>query len=561
MDYIYLAVIGSLIGTGSIVLIYIYLYVLYRERHIGIWALSWLILLSRYVLFDSGLLAWKQSIVGLTVYQILILISIMLFVWGTYIFADKPLNKWWAYSTTGILILTVTLNILYSALLYTLLIPLLFGSFVCIWIGVTFIYHLNLKGIGRSITGYAYILWGILNLLMPFTINISWLAPWGYSIGGILRMTIAVGTLLVYFEKTRADLVEKETQYRILAENAMDIIYYFRLLPKAKLEYISPSVFTVTGYKAEEYYASNKLIISLIHPDDLPLMDDFINSISKPSDLPLTLRLVKKDTTTVWIEQKCVPIYDETGRLVALEGIIRDITVRKSLEQMASMFDRMNMIGSMAATVAHEIRNPMTTVRGYLQVLQRRKAYQDDREKFSLMIEEIDRADSIIREYLSLSREKFANFKSCSLNYIIESLFPLIQANANSAKVFVNLNLTDIPDLLLDENEIRQLLLNLVRNGIEAMPSGGTLTIDTFLENNKAVMTIRDQGSGIPSHVLDNIGTPFITTKENGTGLGLPICYQIAHRHKASIRIDTSIEGTTFLIYFNSLPSSNTKSF
>lgn len=561
MDYIYLSVIGSLIGTGSIVLVYIYLYALYRERHIGIWALSWLILLSRYVLFDAGIFDWKQSIVGLTTYQILILISIMLFVWGTYIFADKPFNRWWLYSTAGILILTITLNTLFSHLLYTLLIPIFFGSFVCIWIGITFIKHFKLKGIGRFLNGYAYILWGLLNLLMPFTINIPWLAPWGYSIGGLLRMAIAVGTLMVYFEKTRSDLIQKETQYRILAENAVDIIYYFRLSPKVTLEYISPSVFTVTGHKAEEYYANSNLIFSLIHPDDIQLMKDFINNISEPSDLPLTLRLLRKDTTTVWIEQKSVPIYDETGKLVALEGIIRDITVRKSLEQMASMFDRMNMIGSMAATVAHEIRNPMTTVRGYLQVLQRRKVYQDDREKFSLMIEEIDRADSIIREYLSLSREKFANFKKCSLNYIIESLFPLIQANANSAKVFVNLNLTDIPELLLDENEIRQLLLNLVRNGIEAMPSGGTLAISTFLENNMAVMTISDQGTGIPAHVLDNIGTPFITTKETGTGLGLPICYQIAHRHKASIRIDTSSEGTTFLIYFKLLPNSAPSTF
>lgn len=550
MDYIKLSVIGSLIGTGSIVLVYIYLYCLYRERHIGIWALSWLILLARYVIFDSGILPWKQSAFGLTIYQLLILISILSFVWGTYLFANKPLTKFWIYGTIGILIVTITLNAAFSSLVYTLLVPLIFGSLVCIWIGITFIHHLKLKGIGRLITGYAYILWGVLNLSMPFTINISWYVPWGYSIGGIIRLVIAIGTLMVYFEKTRYDLMTTETQYRLLAENAVDVIYYVRILPEAKLEYLSPSVLAVTGHSAEEYYADPNLIFKLVHSDDHVLLNGFISNPLPSDELPLTLRLVRDDNTIVWIEQKCLPIRDKDGNLIALEGIIRDITVRQSLEQMASMFDRMNMIGNMAATVAHEIRNPMTTVRGFLQILQRRKEYQKDTDKFNLMIEEIDRANSIISEYLSLSREKIANLKKCSLNHVIESLFPLIQANATCSKIFASLDLTDIPELLLDENEIRQLVLNLVRNSIEAMPSGGNLMIKTLLEDNKAVLAISDQGSGIPPHIIDKLGTPFITTKDTGTGLGLPICYQISHRHNATIKIDTSDKGTTFFVYF-----------
>ena len=136
-------------------------------------------------------------------------------------------------------------------------------------------------------------------------------------------------------------------------------------------------------------------------------------------------------------------------------------------------------------------------------------------------------------------------------NNIIQILFPLIQANATYSKICASLDLTDVPELLLDENEIRQLLLNLVRNSIEAMPAGGDLVIRTFTEDTKVVLTISDQGSGIPSHILNNLGTPFITTKDTGTGLGLPICYQIARRHNAIIKINTSDEGTTFLIYFS----------
>jgi two-component system sporulation sensor kinase C len=547
MDYVHLSIISSTIGTVSIVFIYIYLYALYRQRYMGIWALGWLILLSRYMVFDLGLLPWKHSTLGMTIYQMLIIISVLLVVWATHSFINKPLNKWWLYGTVIISIISTAVNFLCSSLVYKLLLPIYFGCFVCIWIGVTFIRHSQLQGIGNLITGYSYILWSLLNLAAPIVLSGSWFLPWAHAIGGVLRLFIAIGTLMVYFENTRIDL---EAQYRLLAENAADIIYSYQILPKAKIKYISPSVLILTGYSPGEYYADNHLVFDLIHPDDHCLLKGFIHNFPRSIKSPLTLRLVQKDKATLWIEQKCVPIYDKNGDLTVLQGIIRDVTTRKNLEKMTSMLDRMNMVGSMAATVAHEIRNPMTTVRGYLQVMGGREKYQTDKESFKLMIEEIDRANSIIREYLSLSREKLANLEKRSLNTIIEALFPLIQADANSSKVYVSLDLTAIPELLLDENEIRQLLLNLVRNGIEAMPEGGNLAIHTFQENGSAVLSINDQGSGIPSHILDNLGTPFITTKDTGTGLGLPICYQIVHRHNANIKINTSHEGTTFFVMF-----------
>ena len=555
MDTYLIVVIGSLLGTSSIVLIYIYLYLQYRARYIGVWALGWIILLLRYLVLDSGIIHWKHSLLNLTIYQLMVFISILMFVWSTHIFVNKPMNKLWIHGTIIILVASTIANCLFSSLTLKMILPIFSACFACIWVGLTFILHSNSKGIGRLITGYAYILWSLLNLTMPFTIDNTWFVPWGYSIGGILRLAIAIGTLMVYFEKTRADLINKETQYRLLAENAIDVIYRLRLFPETKIEYISPSVFTVTGYHPAEYYNDNRLIFHVIYPDDRVQFDNFINSLHGKNDLPLALRLVRKDKSLVWVEQKCVPIYDESGNRVAVEGIIRDITMRKNLEQMTALFDRMNMVGSMAATVAHEIRNPMTTVRGYLQVLARKEKYQADAEKFTLMIEEIDRANAIIREYLSLSREKLVNLKKCSLNRLIESLFPLIQANATSAKVYARLDLAELPELLLDENEIRQLLLNLARNAIEAMPSGGALTVRTGREDGQVVLAVSDEGTGIPPAILDTLGTPFITTKDTGTGLGLPICYQIAHRHTAQIKIATGHEGTTFFIYFN-LPSS-----
>ena len=110
--------------------------------------------------------------------------------------------------------------------------------------------------------------------------------------------------------------------------------------------------------------------------------------------------------------------------------------------------------------------------------------------------------------------------------------------------------LGEIPEIKLDEKEIRQLLLNLVRNGLEAMHPGGIVTIKTTYHKNIVALAITDQGTGIPKDILENIGKPFVTTKATGTGLGLATCYQIANRHNATINIETSRQGTTFTINF-----------
>jgi PAS domain S-box-containing protein len=413
--------------------------------------------------------------------------------------------------------------------------------------------HLELNSLSKFLLGYGFILWGIHFLDMPFLIEVPWFLPWGYLIESFLRLIVALATLLVYFEKTRADLVKKEAQYRLLAENAVDIIYRYRLLPTAKFEYISPSIFSSTGYTPEEYYTDATLLFRLIHPDDSAIFYHFITNPDQSNHFAHSFRLTRKDQNTIWIEQTCVPIYDKYSKLQALEGIIRDVTSRKSLEQIALRVDRLNTVGEMAASVAHEIRNPMTTVRGYLQLLMNKQEFSRYQDRFELMIGELDRTNTIIREYLYLAKDKRADLKSCSLNTIIKSLLPLIQADAIASAVAVTHTLAEIPELYLDENEIRQLLLNLVRNGLEAMPSGGSLDIRTFIKADKVVLSVSDQGAGIPEHILTNLGKPFLTTKDNGTGLGLPMCYRIAHRHQADIQVETSDHGTIFFVRF-SLP-------
>lgn len=231
-------------------------------------------------------------------------------------------------------------------------------------------------------------------------------------------------------------------------------------------------------------------------------------------------------------------------------SVLSDITDIKKIEMEMTRLDRLNTIGEMAASIGHEIRNPMTTVRGYLQILRENEDYHQEIEYFDLMIEEIDRANSIITEFLSLAKGKMVDLQPRNLNAIIQKMLPLIQAKATSKDQYIKLELDDLPDLLLDKKEIRQLIHNLVNNGMESMSASGEITIKTYTEKEKAVLAVTDQGHGIENHLLDKLGTPFFTTKEQGTGLGLPVCYRIATRHNAQIDIETGLTGTTFFVKF-----------
>ncbi|WP_078428429.1 response regulator [Alkalihalobacterium alkalinitrilicum] len=231
-------------------------------------------------------------------------------------------------------------------------------------------------------------------------------------------------------------------------------------------------------------------------------------------------------------------------------SVITDITESLKLQKEITRLDRLNLVGEMAAGIAHEIRNPMTTVLGFLQLSKRQQEFPTPMEYIDLMIGELERANGIITEFLALAKDKATDPRLENLNEIIHALHPLLQAEGMLGNKNVNLDLEDCPLVYIDEKEIRQLILNIALNGLEAMPLGGQLIIRTYVEGDKAVLKISDDGPGITPDILENIGTPFFTTKEKGTGLGLAICYSIAARNQANIEIETSSEGTTFIISF-----------
>ncbi|MEL1135744.1 ATP-binding protein [Desulfitobacterium sp. THU1] len=235
----------------------------------------------------------------------------------------------------------------------------------------------------------------------------------------------------------------------------------------------------------------------------------------------------------------------------------RDITERRIQQQEMARLERLNLIGQMAAGISHEIRNPLTTVKGFLQLRSSKLTNSEENEYNELMISEIDRANMIITEFLSLAKSNIVHNTEQDINQIIYRIFPMIQADANNTGKEILLNLNPLPSLSLNENEIRQLLLNLVRNALEVTSTGGCIIIRTYEEGNHVILAVQDQGPGIPAEIQEKIGTPFFTTKESGTGLGIAISMGIAHRNNGDLGFESSSQGTTFKAKFKKLTLAN----
>lgn len=233
-----------------------------------------------------------------------------------------------------------------------------------------------------------------------------------------------------------------------------------------------------------------------------------------------------------------------------LTVFVRNITELKQRDKEMQRLERLNLIGQMAAGISHEVRNPLSTVRGFLQLLEGQSDSELKIEYMDLMITEIDRANEILTDFLSVAKVSAEGTKEENINNIINRLYPMLQADAHSSDKELLLELMDIPSIDLNESEIKQLILNLVRNALEETATKGKVYIKTYRVQEGVVLAIQDHGKGIPQSVQDTLGTPFVTTKENGTGLGLAISLGIVRRHQARLEFLTGEEGTTFFITF-----------
>lgn len=231
-----------------------------------------------------------------------------------------------------------------------------------------------------------------------------------------------------------------------------------------------------------------------------------------------------------------------------LEDIIEKSMVFRELQRA----EKMNAIGQLAASVAHEIRNPMTVVKGFLQIfLAKDEMSEEERMYIRLMIEEMNRAETIINDYLSLAKPDLEKTESIDGKELAEKAMDLMNSYAKMSKNIIMLTpVLDQVTVRGNKNELHQVLINILKNGIEALKNGGELSLSLYTEGKYGVFEISDTGIGMTGEELQRLGTAFYSLKEKGTGMGLTVCYQIIDRMKGKIDVKSEKDvGTTFKIY------------
>lgn len=392
------------------------------------------------------------------------------------------------------------------------------------------------------------------NLAMRYDIPVYFVAQGGYTDRWVeARAYPSPSGLTIYLHDiTARKLAEDELRnseerfYRIFNNNP-DMMAIQSMQDNIYVD-VNQKFIDFTGYSRDEIIGKTPEELQLVNPDpgfqDRSLLE--LEEKGEIHNIEYRLRTKWGDVATVCASTVVLNLNGDICRI----AIMKDLTREKKMEAEIARLDRLNLIGEMAASIGHEIRNPMTAVRGFLQILCEKDKYNEDRDYFDLMIEELDRANAIISEYLGMAKNKEINLQLKQLDEIVQSLGPMIHSTAIKKDMNLKLELARPPYSLVDENEIRQLILNIARNGFEAMQPGGTLTIGTTEADDEVILYISDQGHGLDIKVLEKLGTPFVTTKDEGTGLGLAVCYSIAARHRASIELETGPSGTTFYIRF-----------
>lgn len=243
-----------------------------------------------------------------------------------------------------------------------------------------------------------------------------------------------------------------------------------------------------------------------------------------------------KDGKEKWEHLSLIPVENEENDVVQILLVGEDITSRKSSEQMLIKSEMLSGIGQLAAGIAHEIRNPLTSLRGFLQLMIQTNTYS--KEYAEVMMTEFIRLEEIINEFLVLSRKKTAEFKDVNINKIIQDISKIWETQAILNNVTIETSIDPMNFTVKGiENELKQVFINIVKNGIEAMEGRtGQLKIEAKkLEDDRVLLRFEDQGKGIPKEQLEKMGEPFFTTKEKGTGLGLMVSFKIIESHNGKL--------------------------
>ncbi|HEY5548304.1 MAG TPA: ATP-binding protein [Coriobacteriia bacterium] len=436
---------------------------------------------------------------------------------------------------------------------------------------------------------YAAFVFGMKGGLVAALASAILYAPWGES-GGIrplfllaaddgfeivmyLVMGVLFGRLRDLEERKTRDLrqvsARLEDAYRALEERAMQLIaiqdYTQSILrsvtsgvitvgPDASVATVNPAAERILGI-AEDVVTARPL--PAIFRDDGGLTVDVRKVLE--GRIPRTMRdvrLVTVDGKVVHAQVSVSRMRDIGGRKLGAVVTVEDVSDVKSLTEQLIRADRLAAMGELTAGVAHEVRNPLGIIRASVQLMEDAECSRERvSEAAEVIKQEIDRLDRVIKALLDFGRPAAPTLRPVAVSQVLEDVALFSRTFASRARVkIVERYSEDAPDVMADPEQLKQVFVNLISNAVQAMPGGGTLTIETGADDGFVFVRFRDTGPGISEGVRDKIFDPFVSTRNDGTGLGLTIVHRIVDEHDGHIEVSSEPgDGTTFTVWLPAL--------
>ncbi len=352
-------------------------------------------------------------------------------------------------------------------------------------------------------------------------------------------------------EKEAHELTERLNR---ITDNLQEIV--FETDEKGKIIFLNQAWKQMTGYDIDECLGT---MYNQYFDQEERVIQHLSSVIKEHKDSGrIELQLLHKEGKKVWGDVHYKLYFDEEHQFTGGIGTVADITKQKlaklelerSNQQLQMQAQKLAVAGQIAAGIAHEVRNPLTSVNGFLQLM--KTQYPERTDYFDIIFSEIKRIDFVLSELLVLAKPQSVHFQEVQLHGLLEQVITLLKTNA----VLSNIDLKqpfkkqDAGAILADANQMKQLFINLIKNAIEAMPEGGSIYISTEKVMNEWKITIQDEGKGMSEEDIQKIYDPFFSTKTEGTGLGLTICATILKDHHGRMDVVSELgKGTTFHIY------------
>ncbi|OOE05592.1 PAS domain-containing sensor histidine kinase [Anoxybacillus kestanbolensis] len=339
--------------------------------------------------------------------------------------------------------------------------------------------------------------------------------------------------------KMEKQLREQEQKFRNVFNHAMDGI----VLMDNEQRIFDANPVACRIFALSKKQLMEKRLHTFIGSNDLHKFQMWLNNGEEEEQFTITDGEGKKKIVELSFKPN---IIEHVGLMM-----VRDITEKKEMEEQLRKSDTLSVVGQLAAGIAHEIRNPMTALKGFIQLLQ--GSIGNDCEQhnmyFHVIMSELKRIESIITEFLVLAKPQAVHYERGDVAKIMQETVDLLSVQATMHNIQIEATYEPVPPIYCDSKQLKQVFINILKNAIEVMPKGGTITVSVAHVAEGVRISVRDEGSGIPKDKIKKLGEPFYTTKERGTGLGLMVSYKIIEEHQGRIDVESEVGvGTTFYI-------------